>query len=214
MIIKKRVSSFFNILNYIKLTILSLILCSYFSYASNNNIEFYRGNEKGVSANDSMGQLYIFGTLTESTCHIEMNSLYQAINMENIQLSNLQKVGDQGKPIPFQIALSDCLETETILSNTKGRTMWSSEQPGIKLKFIADTVPFYPQLAQVAGVNGIGLKISDHEGKTLALKEDSAPYFLQPGNMQLTFFVTPVRIAENINAGIYNSLISFELLYD
>lgn len=214
MIIQKKSHFIFNFFSYLKLIILFLSFSSFFALASNDNSNYYRANNKGVSAEDSTGQLYVFGTLTESTCHIEMDSLYQSVNMGNIPLSKLKKIGDKSDPISFQITLLDCLETPTLLSDRKDNRIWSMEQPGVKIRFISNTVPFYPQLIRVSGVDGLGLQISDPSGRVLPLHEDSIPYLLDPGQNQLTFFISPVKIAKNIIAGYYNALISFELVYD
>ncbi|MDM3869178.1 fimbrial protein [Proteus faecis] len=214
MIIQKKLHSLFNLSTCMRIIVLFLSFSCFFSSASNKNADYYRAHNKGISAEDSTGQLYVFGTLTESTCHIEMNSIYQSINMGNIPLTKLKKVGDKGEPISFQIALLDCLETPTLLNDRKDHRIWSSEQPGVKIRFIANIVPFFPQLIRVSGIEGLGLQISDLNGRVLPLHADSIPYFLNPGQNQLTFLISPVKTAKYITPGYYNALISFELLYD
>ncbi|HEK1094869.1 TPA: type 1 fimbrial protein [Proteus mirabilis] len=209
MIIQKKTYFFFKFFSFLRIAVVFL---SFSIFASDNN--YYQNNNKGINSENSTGKLYIFGVLTESTCHIEMNSLYQSINMGNISLSKLKKIGDKGDPISFQITLLDCLEIPSLLRDGRNNLIQSAKQPGVKLRFISNTVPFYPQLIKVSGIDGLGLQISDRSGQVLPLHEDSTPYFLEPGQNQLTFFISPVKTTENIKAGNYNALISFELVYD
>lgn len=189
-------------------------LSSSFVQAADRNEMLYRsdGNWNVEGAN---GQLYVFGSLTESPCRIAMESVYQSVDMGNIETADLQKVGQTGKSVPFHIELLDCIEAPTALRDIKtGSVAWSTEQPGIKMRFLAPSVPFYPQLAKVFGAQGLGLQLSDEVGRVIPLGESSFPRLLSPGQDSLRFFITPVRIASDLQAGAYRALISFELIYD
>ncbi|EMI5490147.1 type 1 fimbrial protein [Providencia stuartii] len=195
-------------------SLLCLSLWSGLSHAADRNATLYRPdgnwNVEGAS-----GQLYVFGSLTESPCRIAMESMYQSVDMGNIETADLKKVGQTGRPVPFHIELLDCIETPTALRDIKtGSVAWSSEQPGVKMRFLAPSVPFYPQLARVVGVQGLGLQLSDEAGRVIPLGESSVPRLLSPGQDSLSFFITPVRIASDLQAGAYRALISFELMYD
>ncbi|MEX9975955.1 fimbrial protein [Providencia rettgeri] len=195
-------------------SLLLLCLWSGITFATENHYPLYR-SDNNWNVEGSNGQLYVFGSLTESPCRITMNSLYQSIDMGNIETADLSKVGKTGRPVPFHIELLDCIETSTALQDIKtDRLVWSNEQPGIKMRFLAPTVPFYPQLVKVVGVQGIGLQLSDDAGQVLLLGESSVPRLLSPGQDSLSFFITPIRIADNMQAGAYHALISFELIYD
>lgn len=161
------------------------------------------------------GQIYVFGSLTESPCQISMDSINQSIDMGNIETADFNKVGSSGKPVPFHIELIDCINTPTaLLDDRTNSTTWSTDQTGIRARFIAPTVPFYPELVKLNGIEGIGLQLSDSSEKALPLGEYSTPQLIGPGQGTLNYFLTPVRIAEKLQPGTYRALISFELSYD
>ena len=194
--------------------LLFLSLCNGAGVASAHPVPLLRP-DINWNVEGANGQLYVFGSLTESPCHIAMESLYQSVDMGNIETANLKQVGKTGKSVPVHIELLDCIETPTALTDAKtGNVTWSTEQPGIKVRFVAPSVPFYPQLAKVSGVQGIGLQLSDSDGKIIPLGESVYPHLLSPGQDVLTYFITPVRIASILKAGAYQALISFELMYD
>lgn len=195
-------------------SLLFLIFISSIGQAADNNTTRYRpdGNWDVQGAN---GQLYVFGSLTESACRIAMESTYQSVDMGNIETADLQQVGQKGKPVPFHIELLDCIETVTALRDLKtGSVAWSSSQPGIKVRFLASSVPGSPDLIDVSGVEGVALQLSDNDGRAIPIGETSFPQLLSPGQDNLTYFLTPVRIADKLQAGAYRSLVSFELIYD
>ena len=135
--------------------------------------------------------------------------------MGNIETADFKKVGESGKPVPFYIELIDCINTPTALLNDRtNTTTWSTDQTGIKVRFIAPTVPFYPELVRLNGIEGIGLQLSDEQEKVLSLGEYSAPQLIGPGKGKLNYFLTPVRVAEKLQPGSYRALISLELSYD
>jgi len=195
----------------------SLLFLTFFSgigQAADNNTTRYRpdGNWNVEGAN---GQLYVFGSLTESACRISMESAYQSVDMGNIETADLQQVGQKGKPVPFHIELLDCIETATALRDLKTDSVaWSTLQPAVKVRFLASSVPGSPELIDISGVEGLGLQLSDNEGRAIPIGESSFPKLLSPGQDSLTYFLTPVRIASKLQPGAYRSLVSFELMYD
>ncbi|KLN98293.1 fimbrial protein [Moellerella wisconsensis] len=194
--------------------ILCLSLYSAFGQANDKNATFYRpdGNWNVEGAN---GQLYVFGALTESPCRIAMESSYQSVDMGNIETATLKNIGSRGQAVPFHIQLLDCIETPTDLIDRRTDTrVWSSLQPGVKVRFLASSVPFYPQLIRVTGAQGFGLQLSDADGRIIPLGEDSFPRLLTPGQDNLTYFITPVRVSHKLLPDAYHALISFELIYD
>lgn len=194
--------------------IMLLSLFSVMTHAADHNTTLYRPDE-GWGVEGASGQLHVFGSLTESPCRIEMESVYQSVDMGNIETAELQHVGQKGKSVPFYINLQDCIETSTILRDIKmGGVVWSTEQPGVKARFLAPNVPFYPELVKVSGVQGLGLELNDAVGRKIPVGEAGSPQLLSPGENKLMYFITPVRIAGDLQAGAYRALISFELIYD
>lgn len=193
-----------------------LILLSYLPTAhaiSNNNLLYNAdGNWNVEGAN---GRIFVYGSLTESACRLSMSSAFQTVDIGNIESAVLKKVGDQGHKTPINIELIDCIETPTLIRNDKtGNATWSTSQPGFKIHFLSPTVPFKPNLAQVEGVAGIGLQITNHQGKEIKFGEKSVPELISPGQNILTYYVHPVRTSEKLQAGAYRSTISFQITYE
>ncbi len=192
---------------------LSLIFPSSMIYAASANA-FYNstGNWDVEGAN---GKIFVYGSLTESACHLSMDSAFQSVDLGNIDTASLKAIGAQGHKIPINIELLDCIETPTVLRNDKsGNVTWSTTQPGMKIRFIALVVPFRPNIASVEGVKGLGLQITTPKGKEIVFGEYSEPQLISSGQNILTYYVAPIRIAERLQAGAYRSVISFQITYE
>ena len=57
------------------------------------------------------GLLNISGTMHETPCSLEMASLHQTIELGAVSTSQLQRPGDQAKPVAFQLRFTDCHRT-------------------------------------------------------------------------------------------------------
>lgn len=181
------------------------------SLADNNNTLYRPVDNWNVDGQH--GVVYVKGALTESPCRLAMASSYQMVEMENLDTGTLQHNG-KGTPVPFHIELEDCLETATKLENEQsGMTIWSSTQPAVKIRFVAPTVPFYTDFAQVTGAQGLGLAVTTPSGALLPMGQNSEPQLLPSGQSQLTYYVTPVRTGQLV-PGAYSALIAFEMLYE
>ncbi|EMH4146812.1 type 1 fimbrial protein [Providencia stuartii] len=192
----------------------SVLVCSWGSQAEDNNTRLYRPVDNW-QVDGANGALYVSGSLTESPCRLAMTSAYQAIELGNTETAELKKVGDRGRPTAFHIELQDCIEVNNSLENVQtGRVAWSSTQPAVKIRFIAPTVPWMPDFAKVMGAQGIGLVLSDKAGHTLPLNRNSNPELLPSGQSTLTYYVSPVRTAAQMQPGAYSALISFEMRYE
>ncbi|WP_369309450.1 fimbrial protein [Providencia rettgeri] len=192
---------------------LSLILPSFVIYAASTNA-FYNttGNWDVEGAN---GKIFVYGSLTESACHLSMDSAFQSVDLGNVGTASLKAVGAQGNKTPINIELLDCIETPTALRNDKsGNVTWSTSQPGMKIRFIAPVAPFRPNIATVEGITGLGLQITTPKGKEIDFGEYSEPQLISYGQNILTYYVAPVRIAEKLQAGAYRSVISFQITYE
>ncbi|EKT53663.1 fimbrial protein [Providencia burhodogranariea] len=189
-----------------------ILLPSAHAISSSNLLYNADGNWDVEGAN---GRIFVYGSLTESACRLSMNSAFQTVDIGNIESATLKKVGDHGHKTPINIELTDCIETPTLIRNDKtGNAIWSTSQPGFKIHFLSPTVPFKPNLAQVEGVTGIGLLITNQQGKEIEFGENSVPELIFPGNNLLTYYVSPVRTAEAFQAGTYRSIISFQITYE
>ncbi|ANS44717.1 fimbrial protein [Serratia inhibens] len=161
------------------------------------------------------GVLKLQGILTESACRLDMSSAYQDISLGEIGTGRLQRVGDRGVPTAFQLRLRDCVRTAgSSLDERSGVMSWDASQPLVSISFVAQADINSPQLVKAHGVSGLGLHITDSQGRDVSLGFRGKPQFLTPGQDTLTYFVTPERTAAPLKAGAYRSQVDFRLNYD
>ena len=162
----------------------------------------------------NVGKIRVHGALVESACRLEMSSLDQSIDLGNIQTADLKFVGDKAKATTFNIQLEDCMSTQTNIKNvTTDTDLWSTDQPGFKVRFLAKSEPSAPSLVAVSGAKGIALQLNEADGTTIDLGMESKPLLVTPLQEGFSFLVTPVRIG-NLEANAFQSIISFEVIYD
>ena len=191
-----------------------LILSGMSIVSADENSRFYRPVDNW-NVDGANGVLYVSGSLTESPCRLAMESASQSVDLGNTETASLPNVGAKAQSVPFHITLLDCIEMNTLLKNSNtGDAVWSNKQPAAKIRFIAETVPLMPQYAKVVGAQGLGLEISSSQGDALPLNAKSNPLLISPGDNVLTYYVTPVRISDNLSPDAYSAIISFEMLYE
>ncbi|WP_189389328.1 fimbrial protein [Buttiauxella sp. B2] len=163
------------------------------------------------------GELQVTGQLTEGACRLDMASAYQQINLGNITTGELVNVGDQGKPVAFQIRLRDCVRTEsTKVNNRTGNLIWNANQPVVAMAFLAPTDSDTPSLIRVDGpsISGIGIHLMDAQHRSVRLGSWNRPQFIDPGQDELTFYVVTERTKSQMVAGDFRTTINFHLNYE
>ncbi|WP_299999182.1 fimbrial protein [uncultured Cedecea sp.] len=194
--------------------LISGVLFPMASTAAYNDAYMISNEYRDEVVNDH-GQLYVHGSLTESPCQLTMESMSQLVDVGNLETADFKKIGSQGKPVPFKLELIDCIDAPTALINRRTNTVsWSTDQTGVKVRFVSPAVPFYPELIKLNGIEGIGLQLSDDKGNVLPLGQNSAPQVVGPGQGTLSYYLTPIRVSDSLRPGAYNALVSFELVYD
>lgn len=161
------------------------------------------------------GVLQIRGALTESACRLEMSSARQEIQLGETGTGRLQKVGDRGTPVAFQLRLQDCLRSPAgSRDNRTGELTWAAHQPAVTVSFSAVTDADNPQRVKVQGASGIVLRITDLLGQDVRLGSRGKPLLLTPGQNTLTYNVAPERTRAPLVAGAYSAEVDFRLSYD
>ncbi|HHR6139490.1 MULTISPECIES: fimbrial protein [Providencia] len=161
------------------------------------------------------GVIYVSGSLTENPCSLAMISSNQSVSLGNISRAELNNSTGSRSPVPFQIELLDCLEVHTELKDIQtGNQIWSSTQPGVKVRFIAVAVPSFTDVISVNGAQGLGLRITNSEGQILPIGKNSKPMLIASGQNILTYYVSTVRTSGALIAGSFSALVAFEMLYD
>lgn len=161
------------------------------------------------------GQVHVKGILTESPCRIAMHSMYQDIEMSDLKTADFPSINSMGNQYPFYIELLDCLATPTnMLDSYSGNMTWSSDQPGFSIRFVTTENENMSKYISIKGIQGLGLMLTDKQGKVITLGEYTKPKLVPQGQIILTYNVVPVRTLMKMNPGKFSSVISFQLNYD
>lgn len=161
------------------------------------------------------GELHVHGLLSEGACRLDMTSQFQDIPLGNISQTLLDKPGDEGLPVHFQLILRDCSRSGGGQTDRyTGTTTWDAIQPVVTLTFSGVTDSNMPTLLKTTGVTGLGLKLTDPLGRLVQPGERGKPMFITPGDNFLNYWVTPVRTPAALSTGEFNALARFEVSYD
>lgn len=161
------------------------------------------------------GTLYVSGALLESPCSLEMASSRQDIWLGTTGTGQLQRTGDEGTPVPFQLKLTDCMRTSSSSRDIRsGALVWSEDQPSVSVSFRSASDIDFPKYIQAKGANGLALKLVNDKGETVRLGEREKPELLAVGGNILSYTITPVRTPAQLEAGNYRATIDFRLFYD
>ncbi|OUC37006.1 fimbrial protein [Enterobacter sp. J49] len=178
---------------------------------------FYSGALRAAESwevEGSNGLLYVYGTLTESACRLEMDSLHQDIRLEDTGTGRLLNTGDSGTPVLFRIGFSDCLRSDTVRDGRTGNMVEAFLQPVVKVSFSGPRDETIPDLFSVRGASGLGLRIADKAGNNVLANNIGAPLILVQGQNSLYYSVAPVRTSAPLVAGSFSAAIDYKLSYD
>lgn len=163
----------------------------------------------------NVGHLRIYGSLTESTCQLAMDSRWQEVNLGTTDTAALQRPGDSGKTVTFYLQLNGCRRGSSGLRDSRtGSATWSDQQPSVAVSFYGNTDPDFPEYLRVSGASGLALKLEDGRGTLQRLTQRNAPVLIAPGINTLTYRVTPMRTAAPLRAGAWQAIVDFRLIYD
>ncbi|WP_025858655.1 fimbrial protein [Pseudomonas sp. CHM02] len=161
------------------------------------------------------GMLNITGSMHETPCSLEMTSLHQTVELGSVSTSQLQRPGDQAKPVAVQLLFTDCHRTAgSIRSERTGNLTWSAFQPVLSVAFLAPADADDPRLVKVQGVTGMGLQLTDALGRDVQLGSRGEPLFLPLGGNTQTWLVQPTRTSAPLTSGAYRAVVDFRLNYE
>lgn len=160
------------------------------------------------------GILHVAGTMTESACRLDMASVDQTIEIGNVGSGELRHPGYRAAPVAVKFILRDCIRHETFSRDILGGVSWSTTQPTISVTFTGIADADNPQLIQVRGASGMGLRLTDSSHHNVTLGQLSPPQFLSPGSEMLTYYVVPERTASPFAGGAFSANVNFRLNYD
>lgn len=161
------------------------------------------------------GVLRVHGALTESACRLVMTSAYQTVQLGDTGTGRLLAVGDRGTPVAVQLQLKDCLRSPANNRDERsGNLLWNPHQSAVSVSFVAPADANNPQLVQVRGASGLGLRMTDSQGRDIRLGSRGAPLLLTPGQDALHYTLVVERTRAPLQAGAYSANLDFRLNYD
>ncbi|QJI33638.1 fimbrial protein [Pseudomonas sp. ADAK13] len=162
-----------------------------------------------------VGRLNIRGAMHEMPCSLEMTSVHQTIDLGAISAGQLQRPGDQATAKTFQLRFKDCQRTAgKIASERTGNLTWSAHQPVLSVAFNAPADADDPRLVKVQGITGMGLRLTDVEGRDVQLGSRGEPLFLPLGDSTQTWNVQPTRTSAPLTSGAFRAVVDFRLNYE
>ena len=171
--------------------------------------------EDGEDVEGMNGMLNVLGTLHETPCSLEMTSLHQTVELGAVTTSQLQRPGDQATSVAFQLLFEDCRRSAgRIASDRTGNLTWSAHQPVLSVAFLAPADADDPRLVKVQGITGMGLRLTDSEGRDVQLGSRGEPLFLPLGRNTQTWNVQPTRTPAPLTSGAFRAVVDFRLNYD
>jgi type 1 fimbria pilin len=173
------------------------------------------GGAQAEDVEGMSGMLNISGSMHEIPCVLEMTSLHQTIDLGAVSTSQLQRPGDQARPVSFQLRFNDCQRTAgSIRSERTGNLTWSAFQPVLSVAFYAPADADDPRLVKVQGITGMGLRLTDPQGRDVQLGSRGEPLFLPLGSNTQTWTVQPTRTAAPLTSGAFRAVADFRLNYE
>ena len=161
------------------------------------------------------GMLNILGSMHETPCSLEMGSAYQAVDLGAVSTSALQRPGDQAASKAFQLLFQDCQRTAgSIRSERTGNLTWSAHHPVVSVAFIAPADEEDPRLVKVQGITGMGLRLTDDQGRDVQLGSRGEPLIMALGSSARTWVVQPTRTSAPLTSGAFRAVVDFRLNYE
>jgi type 1 fimbria pilin len=162
-----------------------------------------------------VGMLNIRGSMHEMPCSLEMRSLHQTVDLGAVSASQLAKPGDHATSMPFQLHFKDCQRTAGSIRNERtGNLAWSAYQPVLSVTFVAPADADDPRLVKVQGITGMGLQLTDAQGRDVRLGSRGEPLFLSLGASTQTWNVLPTRTSAPLTSGAFRAVVDFRLNYE
>lgn len=165
--------------------------------------------------NGLVSMVTVRGTLSESPCSVDMNSVEQTIDLGDLSTSEFNRIGDEGKPVQFQIKLHDCPSVNhAMLDINHGNTLiWAPGQQTAYLTFYSEQQE--NGLVFLTGNSrGIALRIEDNLHRNIPVGIKSYPQIIYSGENVITFYVIPHQIENMVIAGEFNATINLSLSYE
>ncbi|MGT3828610.1 fimbrial protein [Enterobacter kobei] len=173
------------------------------------------GKERDFRQDDLHGVVHVSGAIYRDACRLGMTSAYQDIYVGDSKTSQLNRPGDRGDEVMFELRLEDCRMVSGSQTDERSALLrWSESQPLVSVRFVAENHKDNPRLVAVNGAEGFGLRITDNQQRDINLGGRGTPLFLEPGSNSLIYHITPERTSSPLEAGAWDAFVRYELIYD
>lgn len=155
------------------------------------------------SFDNGHGRVTMIGSIIDTACAIDINSIDQTVEMGVIPVSRIIRDGQSGKK-SFTINLVKCI----LNKSNKDLTKW--QYFTITFDGLNDGGLFSVE----GNAKGIAIRIIDESGNVATPGVALPPEEIEAGDMPLKFSIQLVSNHQALHAGEYNSIIKFKMDYD
>jgi len=188
---------------------LTLVLCAVVVFAR----EAQAADNSGIE--EANLTIYVYGALIQSVCRLEMSSTYQTVELGEVGTGRLHSVGAQGKPVRLELRLEDCLNNEVASLDLRHDSLvWVRNEVSVSVSFNGVIDADNPELIKVQGVEEMGLRIKDIQGRDVSLGSRGSPLMIIPGKNALSFTIIPERTKAPLTSGSYLAQVNSKINYD
>lgn len=167
------------------------------------------------------GTVSFHGGLLSSPCSLTPDSQDQSIDLGDVNARDFQNAGDQSTPVRFRLSFRNCLlGAKALADNPAGQRngdaaqLYLQGEQAATLVFLGDSDVNNPELLKLnGGVQGIGLRLKDQQGRALALNQQSRPYVLQPGSNTLWFSASVESTQRAVMAAGFSGVAHIQVIY-
>ncbi|MFJ3458585.1 fimbrial protein [Scandinavium goeteborgense] len=160
------------------------------------------------------GLLKVSGAMTDSPCMMDMMSKFQEVDLGKVNNAQLHRPGDEGPKTELRFILRHCISTDSrLLSLQNGSVSSSRNQPLMYVEFASESDRYNPDLIQIKGIHGIGLRLKDEYNRTLHLGQVSAPQYLDRGQNILRYSIAIERTSDKLVLGPFHATMDFKISY-
>lgn len=173
-------------------------------------------SETGWQTEGMHGELEITGELTESPCHLLMQSEEQTVNLGTIPRYRLTHIGDHSPAVAVHLQLRDCGTVSAPLHDDvhEGTVYEFPDQLVSLITVVGEESPDSLHLLQVQGeAQGVALRLEDSQHHQLIPGEHSRGLTMQQGNTDLVLYVMLERTRLPLKEGPFTVLLNFTLGY-
>lgn len=167
------------------------------------------------------GTVSFYGGLLTSPCSLTPDSQDQAISLGEVSAAAFQNAGDQSVPVRFRLSFRHCLlgaravvDSPTGQRDAEATRLYLQGEQAATLIFLGDSDVHNPDLLKLSGgVQGIGLRLKDGQGRALSINQQSRPYILQPGNNTLWFSAQLESTQRYTQANRFGGVVHVQIVY-